>query len=80
MELKYLQTFQVVVQEGGFSKAADKLNYTQSTITFQMKELEQELGVRLFDKVGRRIGGAGKNAELSGRFIRLHRLLADWCC
>lgn len=55
MELKYLQTFQVVVQEGGFSKAADKLNYTQSTITFQMKELEQELGVRLFDKVGRRM-------------------------
>ncbi len=55
MDLKYLQTFQAVVQEGGFSKAALSLNYTQSTITFQMGQLEQELGVRLFDKIGRRM-------------------------
>lgn len=33
MELKYLQTFLTIVEEGGFSKAAAKLNYTQSTIT-----------------------------------------------
>ena len=41
MELKYLQTFRTIVDEGGFSKAAKKLNYTQSTITFQMGQLEQ---------------------------------------
>lgn len=40
MELKYLQTFRTIVDEGGFSKAAKKLNYTQSTITFQMGQLE----------------------------------------
>ena len=53
MELKYLQTFRTIVDEGGFSKAAKKLNYTQSTITFQIGQLEQELSVRLFEKIGR---------------------------
>lgn len=55
MDLKYLRTFQTVVQEGGFNKAAEKLNYTQSTITFQMNQLEQELGTALFEKIGRRM-------------------------
>ena len=51
MDLKNLRTFQTVVQEGGFNKAAEKLNYTQSTITFQINQLEQELGLRLFEKI-----------------------------
>lgn len=55
MDLKYLYTFQTIVTEGGFSKAAEKLNYTQSTITFQVGQLEQELSVKLFEKVGRRM-------------------------
>lgn len=55
MELKYLQTFLTIVEEGGFSKAAAKLNYTQSTITFQVGQLEQELSARLFEKIGRRM-------------------------
>ena len=55
MELKYLQTFHTIVQEGGFTKAAEKLNYTLSTITWQMNHLEQELNVRLFEKIGRKM-------------------------
>lgn len=55
MELKYLQTFRTIVKEGGFSKAAEKLNYTQSTITFQIGQLEQELSARLFEKIGRKM-------------------------
>lgn len=53
MDLKYLDTFHAIVSEGGFSKAAQKLNYTQSTITFHMGQLEKELGVQLFEKAGR---------------------------
>ena len=52
MELKYLNTFRMIVEEGGFSKAAERLNYTQSTITFQIGQLERELSVRLFEKIG----------------------------
>ena len=55
MELKYLQTFKTIVEEDGFSNAAKRLNYTQSTITFQVGQLEQELSACLFEKAGRRM-------------------------
>lgn len=55
MELKYLQTFRTIINEGGFSKAAEKLNYTQSTITFQIGQLEQSLSTRLFERIGRKM-------------------------
>lgn len=55
MDLKYLYTFKSIVDEGNFTKAAKKLNYTQSTITFQIGQLEQELSAQLFEKVGRRM-------------------------
>lgn len=63
MELRYLQTFKAIVEEGSFSKAADKLSYTQSTITFQVQQLEQELSACLFEKIGRRmkLTKAGEN-------------------
>ena len=53
MDLKYLHTFRTIVEQGSFSKAAEKLNYTQSTITFQIGQLEQELSAILFEKIGR---------------------------
>ena len=40
---------------GSFQKAADKLGYTQSTVTFQIKQLEEELALKLFEKIGRRM-------------------------
>lgn len=55
MDLRYLNTFRVIVEEGGFSKAAERLSYTQSTITFQMGQLERELSTRLFEKIGRKM-------------------------
>ncbi len=55
MDLKYLNTFKTIVEEGSFSKAAERLNYTQSTITFQIGQLEQELSARLFEKIGRKM-------------------------
>ncbi|MCQ5130220.1 LysR family transcriptional regulator [Butyricicoccus faecihominis] len=55
MDLKYLHTFRTIVSEGGFCKAAEKLNYTQSTITFQIGRLEQELSANLFEKIGRKM-------------------------
>lgn len=55
MELKYLVTFKTILQCGSFLEAAQKLNYTQSTITFQMQQLERELHVQLFEKIGRKM-------------------------
>ena len=55
MELKYLQTFKTILEEGSFVSAAKKLNYTQSTVTFQIQQLEQELSIKLFEKIGRKM-------------------------
>ncbi len=55
MELKYLNTFRTIVETGSFTAAAKRLNYTQSAITFQMSQLEQELHTTLFEKVGRKM-------------------------
>lgn len=55
MDLKYLNTFRVIAEEGSFSKAAKRLNYAQSTITFQIAQLEQELSTHLFEKIGRKM-------------------------
>lgn len=55
METKYLQTLQAILETGSFQKAALKLNYSQSTVTFQMQQLEQDLSIKLFERVGRRM-------------------------
>ncbi len=54
MELRQLQTFQAVVREGSFLRAAGKLDYAQSTVTLHIQQLEAELGVQLFSR-GRRV-------------------------
>lgn len=55
MNVKNLLTFKTILETGSFQKAADKLSYTQSTITFQIKQLEEELSLKLFEKIGRRM-------------------------
>lgn len=55
MELKYLTTFKTILDAGSFQKAAEQLGYAQSTVTFQVQQLEQELSVRLFEKIGRKM-------------------------
>lgn len=55
MNTKNLVTFKTILEMGSFQKAADKLGYTQSTVTFQIKQLEDELALKLFEKIGRRM-------------------------
>lgn len=55
MEIRNLLTFQKIHENNSFSLAANELGYSQSTVTMQMKQLETELKVKLFDRVGKRI-------------------------
>lgn len=55
MEIRHLRAFLSVAKLMSFNKAADRLNYAQSSISSQIRALETELGVRLFDRLGRRI-------------------------
>ena len=53
MEVRQIQSFVTVTQLGSFSKAAQVLGYSQSAITVQIRLLEEELGFKLFDRMGR---------------------------
>lgn len=48
------EAFQAVVQLGGFAQASAHLNRSQSTISYAIRRLEEQVGVRLFDQVGRK--------------------------
>ena len=55
MEIRQLSTFIRVAQFKSFSKAAESLGYSQSAVTVQIHQLEEELHTRLFDRMGKRI-------------------------
>jgi DNA-binding transcriptional LysR family regulator len=62
MELRQLTTFRMVAHTLSFSRAATALNYVQSSVTAQIQALEEDLGVQLFDRMGKRVSltDAGK--------------------
>ncbi|MGI6262337.1 MAG: LysR substrate-binding domain-containing protein [Succiniclasticum sp.] len=51
MELRNLKTFILVAELHSFSQAAQHLGYSQSTVSFQIKQLEAELDVHLFERI-----------------------------
>lgn len=55
MELKSLYTVKKILETESYQRAAQALNYAQSTITFQIHQLEDELSVKLFEKSGKRM-------------------------
>lgn len=55
MELRHLITLKTIVERGGFKKAAEHLGYAQSSVTTHIKELEEEIGKPLFDRLGRKV-------------------------
>ena len=55
MELTDLHVFRTVVRAGGVIRAADRLHRAQSSVTTRVKKLEEELGVALFLREGRRM-------------------------
>jgi DNA-binding transcriptional LysR family regulator len=55
MELSDLAVFRTVVQAGGITRAAEKLNRVQSNVTTRIRQLEAELGVDLFIRTGKKL-------------------------
>ena len=51
MDIKNLITFIHVAELNSFTKAAEKLGYSQSTVSFQIKQLEAELDTLLFERI-----------------------------
>ena len=55
MDIRNIQTFIQVAEIKSFTKAANEMNYVQSTVTMQIQQLERELGFPLFDRIGKSV-------------------------
>lgn len=64
MEIRNLITFAHVAELNSFTKAARELGYSQSTVSFQIKQLESELGCLLFERINRTVSLTEKGREL----------------
>ncbi|MGC5326244.1 LysR family transcriptional regulator [Brevibacillus sp. SYSU BS000544] len=64
IDIRQFQTFKTVAELSSFTKAAQALQYSQATITSHIQQLEEELGVPLFDRLGKRIQLTAAGHEL----------------
>lgn len=64
MNLRHLQTFVTVAEQGTVSKAALQLRVAQPALSRQISDLEAELGIRLFDRIRRRLVLTGEGERL----------------
>jgi len=55
VKLEWLRSFLAVAETGGFTKAAKELRLSQPAVSTHIMELEKNLGVKLFEKLGQRI-------------------------
>jgi len=66
MDLRHLRTFVTVAEQGTVSRAALRLRIAQPALSRQIGDLERELGLKLFDRVGRRLVLSGEGEQLLG--------------
>lgn len=66
MDFRHLRTFVAVAEQGTVSQAALMLRTAQPALSRQIIELEQELGLKLFDRVGRRLMLTAEGEQLLG--------------
>lgn len=77
MELTELRIFKAVAEQGGITRAAAALNRVQSNVTTRVKQLEERLGTRLFNRQGRRLVLSSEGKLLLDYADRLLRLSAE---
>ena len=73
MEIRNLVTFTHVAEQGSFTKAAELLGYSQSTVSFQIRQLEEELDCLLFERINHTITLTERGQEL---VVYAHKILA----
>jgi DNA-binding transcriptional LysR family regulator len=69
---KYLDTFLAAFETGSFVRAAERLHVTQSTVSYQIKQMENWLGAALFERTGRKVLPTALGEQLHlicGRFM-----------
>src|SRR5579883_3278863 len=71
MDFRTLRAFVEVVRQGGFSQAAKTVFATQSTVSKAVKQLEDEIGVALLDRIGHRTKLTAAGEIVYPRALRL---------
>lgn len=74
LDLDLLRSFTMVVDAGGFTRAAEELHKTQSTISAQIKKLEETVGHRLFERDTRKVRLTSEGEFVLGRARQLLRM------
>lgn len=74
LEIRHLQLVQAITSEGSVTRAADRLNVTQSALSHQLREIEDRLGTPLFLRVNRRLALAPAGERL---LQSAHRVLDE---
>jgi DNA-binding transcriptional LysR family regulator len=74
VDLRHLRALATIVDAGGFGRAGARLNVSQPALSRQIRALEDELDVRLFDRVARRVRLTSEGEDL---LQRARRLLTD---
>ena len=69
MELRELKSFLKIMELESFSRAAKELGYSQSALSVQIHSLENELGVRLFDRMGKQVALTPPGRQLARRVL-----------
>lgn len=77
MDLASLHIFKTVVEQGGITRAAAKLHRVPSNVTTRVKQLEQELGTKLFTRAGRQLALSAQGKLLLNYAEQLLRLSAE---
>lgn len=78
MELRNLITFIQVAEIGSFTKAAEQLGYSQSTVSFQIKQLEEELECLLFERINHTITLTERGHQLVSYAHKIRALTDDF--
>jgi len=77
MDVRQLDMFRAVAEEGGFTRAAQRLRVSQSAVSRQVKLLEDELGATLLHRTGKGVTVTGQGELLLKAANRIHRDLQD---
>ena len=78
MDIKNLITFIHVAELRSFTKAGDKLGYSQSTVSFQIRQLENELGVPLFERINRTVPLTNYGSRLLQSAYKINEVLQEF--
>lgn len=77
MDIRTLKTFIYVAELASFTKAAEALGYSQSTVSFQIRQLERELDAKLFERVNRTVVLTDRGHEVLRYAHQLHQLTLE---